>query len=96
VGILTTDHKSLDGFYISGGRTDISNPEPHCNFDQARMQALLQKAQGCLGDFGGALRNAVGQTKFADLSELINAGGAVQGANQRQQPDRWCGCSAAT
>ena len=31
--------------------------------------------------FGGALRNAVGGTKFADLQELIQAGGAVQGAH---------------
>jgi hypothetical protein len=30
--------------------------------------------------FGGALRDAVGDTKFADISDLINAGGAVQGS----------------
>jgi hypothetical protein len=30
--------------------------------------------------FEGALRNAVGGTKFADLTDLLNSGGAVQGA----------------
>ena len=79
-GILSTDRKSLED-YISGGRTDISNLNLTSNFDPSTYAGTAaQKAQGYLGDFGGALRNAVGQTKFADLSELINAGGAVQGA----------------
>jgi len=79
-GILSTDRKSLDD-YISGARSDVNNLNLTSTFDPSTYAgAAASKAQGYLGDFGGALRNAVGQTKFADLSDLINAGGAVQGA----------------
>jgi len=33
-----------------------------------------------LAGFEGSLRNAVGGTQFADLTDLLNQGGAVQGA----------------
>jgi hypothetical protein len=39
-----------------------------------------QKAASDIGNFGGALRSAVGDTKFASLQDLLNAGGSVQGA----------------
>jgi hypothetical protein len=79
-GILATDRKSLDD-YISGARSDVNNLTLGQTFDPATYgTAAAGKAAGFTSDFGGALRNAVGQTKFADLSDLINAGGAVQGA----------------
>ena len=94
-GILSTDRKSLDD-YISGGRTDISNLNLTGNFDPSTYAGTAaQKAQGYLGDFGGALRNAVGQTKFADLSDLINAGGAVQGAQNPTANNPIAGAGAA-
>jgi hypothetical protein len=79
-GILATDRKSLDD-YISGARSDVNNLTLGSTFDPSTYgSTAASKAAGFTSDFGGALRNAVGQTKFADLSELINAGGAVQGA----------------
>jgi hypothetical protein len=79
-GILSTDRKSLDD-YISGARSDVNNLTLGTTFDPNSYSTAAQgKVAGFTSDFGGALRNAVGQTKFADLSELINAGGAAQGA----------------
>jgi hypothetical protein len=67
--------------YISGARSDVNNLTLSSTFDPSTYgSTAANKAAGFTSDFGGALRNAVGQTKFADLSELINAGGAVQGA----------------
>lgn len=79
--ILATDRSGLNDL-ISGGRSDINaltlggnlNPQDYVT----RANDLVTRD---LANFGGALRNAVGNSQFADLSDLINAGGAVQGAN---------------
>lgn len=95
-GILSTDRKSLDD-YISGGRSDINNLSLTSNFDPSTYAGTAaSKAQGYLSDFGGALQNAVGQTKFADLSDLINAGGAVQGQTNPNAANPLGGGAAAT
>jgi hypothetical protein len=68
--------------YIKGARSDINSASLGSNVDpNSYFGGAQSKAAGFTSDFGGALRNAVGGTKFADISELINAGGAVQGAN---------------
>jgi hypothetical protein len=78
--ILSTDRKSLDD-YISGVRSDVNNLSLGTAFDPNTYgTAAAGKVKGYLGDFGGALRSAVGDIQYANLSDLINAGGAVQGA----------------
>jgi hypothetical protein len=80
-GILSTDRSALDD-YIRGARSDINSATLGANIDPSSYFGGAQsKAQGFTSDFSGALRNAVGGTKFADIQDLINAGGAVQGAN---------------
>ena len=80
-GILSTDRGQLDD-YIKGARSDINSASLGTNIDPSSyFGGAASKAQGFTSDFGGALRNAVGGTKFADIQDLINAGGAVQGAN---------------
>lgn len=79
--ILATDRSGIDDL-ISGARSRASSIGLSDSFDPAEYGSQASnKAAGYLGNLGGALRNAVGGTKFADLTELINAGGAVQGAN---------------
>lgn len=79
-GILGQDRSRLDEL-ISGGRTDINNMTFGSNVDP---NSYLTRAQGQissdLSGLGGALRGAVGDTKYADLTDLLNAGGTVQGA----------------
>jgi len=66
---------------VGKGRTDISNLSLNQTFDpnvydkQARDRAASEAAS-----FGGELRGKVGGSKFADLTELLNAGGIAQGA----------------
>ena len=79
-GILSTDRKSLDD-YISGARTSANSLSLGSTFDPSTYAGTATgKVQDFQKQFGGALQNAVGGTKFADITELINAGGAVQGA----------------
>jgi len=79
-GILASDRKALDD-YISGARSDVNNMSLGANIDPYAYGAGAQgKIDVDKGSFGGALRNAVGETKFADITDLLNAGGAVQGS----------------
>jgi hypothetical protein len=81
---LTTDRKSIDDL-ISGAKTtaggltadqfDTFNPT---SFRSAADTKINQE----MGSLGGDIRNAVGQTKFVDLSELLGAGGQAQGPTQ--------------
>ena len=79
--ILATDRSQLND-YISGARTSANALTPGQTFDP---NAYITGAQGKVSDFtkgfGGALTSAVGDTQYANLSDLINAGGAVQGAS---------------
>ena len=79
-GILSTDRSAIDDL-ISGARSTASGLTLGQQFDPNAYKSQAEsRAQSELGSFGGELRNAVGGTKFADLTELLNAGGAVQGA----------------
>jgi hypothetical protein len=79
-GILSADRSGVND-YISGARGDVNNLALNSNFDPSMYSAgASNKVQSAIGSFGGALRNAVGDTKFADITDLINAGGAAQGA----------------
>lgn len=79
--ILSGYRSGLDDL-ISGGRSDISNLSLSGQFDpesyRTRANDLVARD---MTNFGGALRNAVGNSQFADLTDLLNAGGAAQGAN---------------
>jgi hypothetical protein len=78
-GILASDRKNLDD-YISGARTDVNNMSLGSNIDPTTYGATAQgKVDTDKTSFGGALQNAVGETKFADITDLLNTGGAVQG-----------------
>ena len=79
--ILATDRSGLND-YISGARSDANALTLGSTFDPSTYAGTAaSRAQTDIGNFGGALRNAIGGTKFADITDLINAGGAVQGAN---------------
>jgi hypothetical protein len=78
--ILSTDRGQLDTI-AGNARTDASNMALGQSFDPSQYfsQASSTAARD-IGGFGGALQNAVGGTQFADIQDLLNAGGAVQGA----------------
>jgi hypothetical protein len=77
--ILGANRSSLND-YIKGARSDVNNLSLANEFDPNVYTAGAQSKIGAATrDFGGQLRNAVGETKFADISELLNAGGAMQG-----------------
>jgi hypothetical protein len=79
-GILSTDRNALND-YISGAKSDASNLALAGNFDpNVYAGTAAGKVASDVSGFGGALQNAVGDTQFANLSDLINAGGAVQGS----------------
>jgi hypothetical protein len=78
-GILDTDRSGINDI-ISGARTTASGLSAGQSFDPSEFAGqATSRAQTDLTNFGGALRNAVGATKFADINDLLNAGGAVQG-----------------
>jgi hypothetical protein len=67
--------------YISGARTDANALTLAGQFDPSSYVTGAQgKVAADTSGFGGALRSAVGDTQYATLGDLINAGGAVQGA----------------
>jgi hypothetical protein len=66
---------------IGNARTAANNLTLGGTFDPNAYSAQAAgRAAKDIGGFEGSLRNAVGGTKFADLTDLMNAGGAVQGA----------------
>jgi hypothetical protein len=79
-GILETDRGNLND-YISGARTTANSMNLADAFDPNTYRGGAEsRVASDTANFGGALRNAIGGTKFADISELINAGGAAQGS----------------
>jgi len=78
--ILNEDRGYINDI-IGQGRSAISSLKPNQAFDpltydtQARSRATSEQ-----GSFGGELRSKLGNSKFVDLGELLNAGGAAQGA----------------
>lgn len=78
--ILSGYRSSLDDL-ISGGRSNISSLSLGGAFDPTEYQTRASNlVKQDVGNFGGALRGAVGNSQFADLTDLLNAGGNVQGA----------------
>ena len=70
--------------YISNARKDANAATLSTAFDpNTYAMGAKNLVDTDVANFGGALRNAVGGTKFADYSELLNAGGAVQGATNQ-------------
>ena len=79
-GILGTDRSGINDI-ISGAKNDVSSLMPGQNFDPGIYTKQAQDlASTDLSSFGGALTNAIGGTKFSTLTDLLNAGGSVQGA----------------
>lgn len=79
--ILGTDRSGINDI-ISGAKTAAAGLTPGQSFDGIAYDNQAKNlASSDISNFGGALTNAVGDTKFATLSDLLNAGGSVQGAN---------------
>jgi hypothetical protein len=79
-GILDTERQGINDI-ISGARTTANSLGLADTFDPGKFGGQAQsKAASDISGFGGALRSAVGDTKFADLTDLLNAGGIAQGA----------------
>jgi hypothetical protein len=85
-GVINTDRSTLDD-YLSGARTGIGNLslaasnafDPTMYTDQAKNLVSSD-----LSNLGGDITSKVGDTQFANLSDLMNAGGAYQGATNPQ------------
>ena len=79
-GILDADRGALDQ-YTSGARSSAGGLTLADTFDpNTYAEGAKNLVSKDVADFGGALRTKVGGTKFADINELINAGGAIQGS----------------
>ena len=78
-GIVGTDRSGLND-YISGARSDANALTLAGTFDPNSYKTQADTMVGTdTSNFGGALRNAIGDTKFASIQDLINAGGVGQG-----------------
>jgi hypothetical protein len=79
--ILSGDRTGINDL-ITGGRSDINNMTLGQQIDP---NSYVTQAQGKIASdvsgFSGALRNALGGSQLVDITDLINAGGAAQGAN---------------
>lgn len=77
--ILTSDRDAVGGI-VSGGRNALSNLSLGQQFDPTTYDTQARsRASSELGSFAGELRSKLGDTKFTNLGELINAGGGAQG-----------------
>ena len=82
-GVIDTDRAGIDS-YISGARNDASSLMLNNadTFDPNQYAVGAQtRVDNYLSSLGGDIQNALGDTAFTDLASLLNAGGAVQGAN---------------
>jgi len=78
--ILSGERSNLNDL-ISGGRSDINNMTLGQTINPADYVSRAQSQVGTdVSGFGGALRNAVGNAQFTNITDLLNAGGAAQGA----------------
>lgn len=77
--ILSGERSNLNDL-ISGARSDINNMNLGQTIDPSTYFGSAQSQIGTdVSGLGGAIRNAVGGTQFADITDLLNAGGAAQG-----------------
>lgn len=79
---LTSARRSVDD-YIGNAKSQVggwSLPQLE-SFDPSNVTQGVQRLVGSLTQgLGGRVRSGVGDAKFVDLTELLNAGGAAQGA----------------
>ena len=79
--ILGTDRSGINDI-ITGAKNTAAGLNLGQTFDPSSYDTQAKTLAGTdLSNFGGALTNAVGGTQYATLSDLLNAGGSVQGAN---------------
>ena len=79
--ILGTDRSGINDI-ITGAKNTAAGLNLGQSFDPSTYDTQAKTLAGTdLSNFSGALTNAVGGTQYATLSDLLNAGGAVQGAN---------------
>jgi hypothetical protein len=79
--ILGTDRSGINDL-ITGAKNTAAGLSLNQTFDPSSYDTQAKGlASSDLSNFGGALTNAVGGTQYASLSDLLNAGGAVQGAS---------------
>lgn len=94
--ILSSERSGLNDL-IGGARSDINASNLGDTTDlsgyTSRASDLASKD---ISGFGGALRNAVGGTQYADLTDLLNAGGAAQGPTATAQQGLAPGAMAAS
>lgn len=84
--IIATDRSAIDDI-ISGAKTDASGLSLADTFDPTVYTTRASNlATSDIAGLPGALRNAVGNTTFADITDLLNAGGAVQGTTNQPTP----------
>lgn len=80
-GILDKDRSSVND-YISNAKTNVGNMTQGQleSFDPSTYSSGASDLVGReLGTLGGDITSAIGNTKFADLQTLLNAGGSAQG-----------------
>jgi hypothetical protein len=79
--ILGTDRSGINDL-ITGAKNTAAGLSLGQTFDPSSYDTQAKgRAASDLANFGGALTNAVGGTQYASLSDLLNTGGSVQGAN---------------
>lgn len=80
-GVLASDRNALDT-YLGQGRTAAGSAPLSTDFStDPYVSGARSKVDNYTANFGGDVQNAVGNTKFSDITQLLNAGGAVQGAH---------------
>lgn len=78
---LTTQRNALSDYINSlRGEAGSQDLEFYDNWAvDPYAQRIQQRATDAVGQFGGSVRSAVGDSKFVDLQELLNLGGTAQG-----------------
>ena len=79
--ILTTDRSGIDDI-ISGAKDTATGLGAGQAFDPSTYVSKTKSlADTDLNNLGGAITSAIGDTKYATLTDLLNAGGSAQGAS---------------
>jgi hypothetical protein len=78
--ILNEDRGFINDI-LKGGRDTIASLKPNQAFDPLTYDTQAKtRATSETGSFGGELRGKVGSSKYINIGDLINTGGAAQGA----------------
>jgi hypothetical protein len=79
-GVLNSDRSGVND-YIGTGRTAAGSAPLNSTFStDPYVAGAADMINRDKANFGGDVQNAVGATKFSDLTTLLNAGGSAQGA----------------